>query len=96
MVDGIVFKGFDSENFRANEAVGTRVSLMVEGAELLGRDKRVRVIGLTSRLGTYLTPEVSLSREKHADFVFLLGGSACGVFALFLLWSLGQCINQHK
>ena len=86
VVDGMVFGGFDWENFRANEAVGNRVSLKVEGAELQGRDKRVRVIGLTSRLGTYLTPEVSLSRKKDRGFKMLLIGSMCGVFALFVLY----------
>ncbi len=96
VVAGGAFKGFDWENFRANEAVGNRVSLMVEGAELLGRDKRVRVIGLTSRLGTYLTPEVSLSREKDGSFIFLLIGSVCGVFGLSLLWLLGQYITQRR
>jgi len=97
VVDENVFEGFDWENFRANEAWGNRVSLMVEGAELMGRAKRVRVIGLTSGLGTYLTPEVSLRVRRDTDFFLLLGGSVCGVFALFLLWSsLRPGINRHK
>ncbi len=96
-VEGIVFKGFDWENFRANESVGNRVSLMVEGAELLGRDKRVRVIGLTSRLGTYLTPEVSLSLMRDSDFFFLQVGSVCGVLVPFFLYVFArQGINQDE
>ncbi len=86
VVDWAAYEGFDWENFRANEAVGNRVSLMVEGAELLGGDKRVRVIGLTSRLGTYLTPEVSLSHEKDKAFQSLLIGSLCGVVVLLFLY----------
>ena len=96
VVNDWVFEGFDWENFHANEAVGNRVSLMVEGAELMGRAKRVRVIGLTSRLGTYLTPEVSLSLMRDADFFFLLIGSLGGVYLLYVLWSFSTWIYPHK